>query len=183
VKEEELVLRVKDLMTRSIISISVNKSVMEAASVMTVEGLSSVLLKSENKIVGIITDHDIISRVVALGLNPKEVMTGEVMSTPLTSISEEASIEEAAERMRENKMRRLVVTNKVDIVGIIAESDIIRVAPEHHFLIRERSRLETLQNVVEPEIIRLVGFCEECKNYATDLRNVNGKWLCEECRE
>jgi len=183
VEKEEKVVRVKNLMTRNVISISVEKSVMEAASVMTEASISSVLLKSGNEFTGIITEHDIISRVVALGLDPKEVMAGEVMSSPLVTIDEEASIEKAAEQMRDNKIRRLVVKNELGVVGIISESDLVRVTPEIHFLIREHCRLEVRRpSVVEPGEVGFAGFCEECGNYSENLRNVNGRWLCEECR-
>jgi CBS domain-containing protein len=182
VEKEEKAVRVKDLMTRNVISISVKKSVMEAASVMTKAGVSAVLLKSGNEFAGVITDRDIISKVVALGLDPKEVMAGEVMSSPLITISEEASVEEAAEKMRDNNIRRLVVENKLRVAGIISESDLVRVAPELHFLIREHCRLEVRRpSVAEAGEVGFAGFCEECGNYSEDLKNVNGRWLCEEC--
>jgi CBS domain-containing protein len=182
VEKEEKAVRVKDLMTRNVISISVKKSVMEAASVMTEAGISAVLLKSGNEFTGVITDHDIISKVVALGLDPREVMAGEVMSSPLITISEEASVEEAAEKMRDNNIRRLIVKNKLRVAGIISESDLVRVAPELHFLIREHCRLEVRRpSVVETGEVGFAGFCEECGNYSEDLKNVNGRWFCEEC--
>jgi CBS domain-containing protein len=182
VEKEEKAVRVKDLMTRNVISISVKKSVMEAASVMTEAGISAVLLKSGNEFTGVITDHDIISKVVALGLDPREVMAGEVMSSPLITISEEASVEEAAEKMRDNNIRRLIVKNKLRVAGIISESDLVRVAPELHFLIREHCRLEVRRpSVVENGELGFAGFCEECGNYSEDLKNVNGRWFCEEC--
>jgi hypothetical protein len=85
--------------------------------------------------------------------------------------------------MRDNKIRRLVVMNKGKVVGIISESDIVRVEPELHFLIRERSRLGVGKvRPLEPRGVVLEGFCEECENYSGDLIKVNGKWLCEECR-
>jgi CBS-domain-containing membrane protein len=116
-------------------------------------------------------------------LNPKNVRAGEVMSSPLISISEQVSVQEAAEKMRDNKIRRLVVKNKGKVVGMISESDIVRVEPELHFLIRERSRLGVGKvRPLEPRGVVLEGFCEECENYSGDLIKVNGKWLCEECR-
>jgi len=145
--------------------------------------ISAMLLKSEDNFVGIVTDRDIMKKVVARGLNPKNVRAGDVMSSPLISIRENGSVQEAAEKMRENKIRRLVVTNKGNVVGIISESDIVRVEPELHFLIRERSRLGLGKvRPLEPRGVVLVGYCEDCENYSGDLKKVNGQWLCEECR-
>lgn len=178
-------LRVKDLMTENIISVSTKENIMNVALIMTRKDISSVLLKSENNFVGIMTDRDIISRIVALGLNPKEIIAGEVMTSPLTSISEDDSVQKAAEKMREKKIRRLVVQNKKgEVVGIISESDIVRVEPELHFLIRERSRLGIGRvSPLEPRQSLIEGYCEECKNYSENLKNVSGRWLCEDCRK
>jgi len=113
--------------------------------------------------------------------DPRKVRVSEVMSSPLIAISEGASVEEAAEKMRNDKIRRLVVEENQKILGIIAEADMIRVAPELHFLIRERSKLEVQLIPTKPHGMTFAGFCEDCGNYSNDLRNVSGEWLCEEC--
>lgn len=182
-KEEEPVLRVRDLMARNIITIQAEDSIIKAASVMDENGVSSVVVKEGNKFSGMITERNIISRVVSKGLDPKKIKVSEVMSTPLITISPDATIEEAARKMRDNKIRRLLVEENHQKIGIIAESDIVRVDPELHFLIREKSKLEAqFPSPTEPQEITFSGFCQDCGNYLDDLRNVNGRWLCEECR-
>ncbi|HUW48970.1 MAG TPA: CBS domain-containing protein, partial [Patescibacteria group bacterium] len=92
-------------------------------------------------------------------------------------------IEEAARKMRDNKIRRLLVEENHQKTGIIAESDLVRVDPELHFLIREKSKLEAqFPSPTETQEVTFSGFCQDCENYSDDLRNVNGRWLCEECR-
>lgn len=180
-RDEEIV-RVKDLMTRNIVSVSSETSVMEAARIMTTRDISSVLIKSGDDFTGILTDRDIMSKVVALGLDPNDIMAGEIMNSPLITISEDTSIDEAAEKMRDNRIRRLVVINKRGVIGIISESDIVRVEPELHLLIREHSRLELRPFSAIEEKKSFGGFCEECGNYSEDVENISGRWLCEECR-
>ncbi len=176
-------LKVKDLMTKNVISLPMEKSVADIALEMAKKDVSAMLLKSGDTFVGILTDRDIIKKVIALGLNPKNVRGGEVMSSPLISISENVSVQEAADKMRDNKIRRLVVKRKGNVVGIISESDIVRVEPELHFLIREHSRLGVGKvSPMEPRGVILEGYCEECENYSGDLKKVNGKWLCDECQ-
>ena len=176
-------LKVKDLMTKNVISLPMEKSIADIALEMAKKDVSAMLLKSEDKFVGILTDRDIIKKVIAQGLNPKNVRGGEVMSSPLISISDNVSVQEAADKMRDNKIRRLVVKNQGNVVGIISESDIVRVEPELHFLIREHSRLGVGKvSPFEPRGAVLEGYCEQCENYSGDLKKVNGKWLCEECR-
>ncbi len=145
--------------------------------------MSSVVVKEGNEFSGMITERNIISRVVSKGLDPQKIKVSEVMSTPLITISPDATIEEAARKMRDNKIRRLLVEENHQKIGIIAESDIVRVDPELHFLIREKSKLEAqFPSPTESQEVTLSGFCQDCENYSDDLRNVNGRWLCEECR-
>jgi CBS domain-containing protein len=174
--------RVKDLMTRNIVNISPETSVIEATRMMTTRDISSVLIKSGDAFIGILTDRDVMSKVVALGLDPNDIMSEEIMSSPLITINEDTSIDEAAKKMRDNRIRRLVVINKKGVVGIISESDIVRVEPELHLLIREHSRLELRPSTIEEEKRSFAGFCEECGNYSEDLENISGRWLCAECR-
>jgi CBS domain-containing protein len=181
--EQDEEIRIKELMTSNIISVSFDTSVMEAARIMSIRDISSVLIKSRGEFVGILTDRDVINDVVALGLDPKGIKVGEIMSKPLITISEDASVTEAAERMRDNKIRRLVVKNKMRINGIISEFDIVRVEPELHFLIREYSRLGFRPSYsIKSRERSYTGFCEECGNFSEDLEKVNGRWICIECR-
>lgn len=178
-----LILKIKDLMTRNLISVVAEATVMQAAELMNEKGVSSVLVEHGGEFQGILTDRDIIAKIVSKGLDPKQVRVSDVMSSPLVTINGEQTIEEAAQRMREKGIRRLVVESKNAKVGVIAESDIIRVDPELHFLIREQSKLEAKPTPREPGRVALAGFCEECENYSASLLNLNGVWLCEDCRE
>lgn len=182
-EQDEAVLRVKDLMTSNLICVSFETSVMEAARAMSMRDISSVLITSGENFIGILTDRDVIKKVVALGLDPKEIMVEEVMSKPLVMISENVSADKAAEIMRDNKIRRVVVKSKIGVVGIISESDLVRVEPELHFLIREHSRVEFHpSSLMGSNNKSFTGFCEECENYSEDLERYNGRWVCEECR-
>ena len=182
VEQSERIILVRDLMTETIISLSAKKNVMEAAQVMEKKNLSSILVKQDSDYIGIVTDRDIITRVVSKEMNPRNTMIESVMSSPLITISAEASLEGAAEAMRRYKIRRLVVKENNHIVGIITESDIVRIAPEFHRLIRENTTLQTLlqtQDIIENSNS---GFCEECGNYTMNLRQSNGEYLCKDCQ-
>ena len=180
-ESEEAVVKIRDLMTEVVISLDPEESVMRAARLMEENHISSVLVSHQGEFSGIITDHDIISRVVAKGLDPTKISVNAVMSCPLITISEEAAIDDAAKKMAEKRVRRLIVERGAKKVGIIGESDIIRIEPELHFLIRERSKLKALSGPTESRQITLAGYCEECGNFASQLRRVDGEWLDEEC--
>jgi len=178
---KEAVLKVKDLMTRNLVSVDADATVMETAELMVEKGITSLLVRHGEDFSGIVTDRDIIGRVVSKGADSTRVRVGEIMSSPLLSINEDATIEEAATKMRDNQVRRLIVVSDHHSRGMITESDMVRVTPELHFLIRERSRLEAALSSTVPREMTLAGFCEECENHSAQLRNVNGRWLCEDC--
>ena len=180
-ERDEKIITVKDLMTQNIISILPETSVVEATRIMSTRDISSILIKTGDDYVGIFTDRDVMRKVVASGLDPNDTVVREIMSFPLITISEDAGIEEAAEKMRDRKIRRLVVINEGVVVGIISESDIARVEPELHLLIREHTRLQLPPSSYTEDRKSFVGFCEECNNYSS-LENVDGRWLCQECR-
>jgi CBS domain-containing protein len=181
-EREEVVVKVRELMTGALVSVDSDETVIQAARLMDEKRISSVLVKRQGELVGIITDRDLITRVVSKGSDVTKVRVGEVMSSPLITIGEDAPVEEAAKKMAEHNIRRLVVEKDDRKVGIIAESDMVRVDSELHFLIRERSKLEARMNPKEPQEVTLAGFCEECGNYSARLRKVDGQWLDEDCR-
>jgi signal-transduction protein with cAMP-binding, CBS, and nucleotidyltransferase domain len=180
-ERDEVIVRVKELMTESIVSVDANASVIEAAKLMRDKVISSIIVKSQGELVGIITDRDILARVVSTGLDGSKITVAAVMSSPLLTIDENASVDEAAKIMANHNIRRLVVESGGQKIGVIAESDMIRVDPEIHFLIRERSRLNARIAPNEPQRVTLAGYCEECGNYSAQLRKSNGRWLDEDC--
>ena len=181
IDQDNPVVAVRDVMTQVLITLDSDDSAMEAAGLMTQRRVSSVLVSGGEEICGIVTDHDIISRVVAQGLDPRGVKVARVMSSPLIAIQDNAGIDDAAKKMAEDGVRRLVVKRNGKIVGIIGESDIIRIEPELHFLIRERSKLNPEFKSTDGRSVLLAAYCEECGNYSPQLRKVDGRWLDEDC--
>ena len=177
----EAIVKVKELMTENIVSINSKAFVIDAAKLMSEKGVSSVLVENEGDLAGIITDRDILTRVVSKGSDVTRVEVVDVMSSPLFTIDPNAPLDEAARTMAKYRVRRLVVESNHQKIGIIAESDMIRVDPDIHFLIRERSKLDARTVPNEPHTVTLAGYCEECGNYSPRLKKFNGRWLDEDC--
>lgn len=182
-EQREAIVKVDEVMTTKLVSMDEDDPIIEAARKMAENDMSSILVRHRGELAGIVTDRDIILKVVAKGLDPKKTKTGQIMSTPLITIQADASIEEAAKKMRDRKVRRLVVQDKNKTTGIITESDIVRFDPELHLLIREYSSLATQLTPQEPRETTITGVCEDCGNFSTNLMKIRGRWLCEECRE
>ena len=116
---------VKDLMTRDVLTIDANKTVIEAATLMSQNDVGDLVVMENNTPVGIVTERDFVRRVLAVGKSTTTRIS-EVMSTPLRVIDPEAPIKEAARRMVNKGIRRLAGIENNKLVGIITATDFAR---------------------------------------------------------
>jgi len=116
---------VKDIMTKEVITIETNKSVFEAAELMSSKGLGCLVVVIKSFPVGIITERDIVRRIVAKRSSP-DVKITEVMTKTLIMVDPDTSLKEAARVMSTNKIRRLPVLKNNKLVGIVVASDFVR---------------------------------------------------------
>jgi len=117
--------KVKDIMTKDVVSINVNRSVFEASELMCSNQLGCLVVVDKEVPVGIVTERDIVRRVVAKKL-PLDTKISEVMSKSLITVSPNASLKEAARLMSINKIRRLPVSKDNKLVGILVAADFVR---------------------------------------------------------
>jgi CBS domain-containing protein len=116
---------VKDIMTKEVITIEPSKTVFEAAQIMTEKGLSCLIVVIKAFPVGILTERDIVRRIVAKRASPDTKIT-EAMTKNLITVEPETSLREAARIMSTNKIRRLPVLKQNKLVGIVVASDFVR---------------------------------------------------------
>jgi CBS domain-containing protein len=116
---------VKDIMTKEVVKISVNDDVFVAAELMNSSEIGCLVVVDGENPIGIITERDIVRRVVAKEL-PLETKVSKVMSKSLITIDPEASLKEAARVMSSHKIRRLPVLKQNKLVGIIVSADFVR---------------------------------------------------------
>ena len=116
---------VKDLMTKDVITIDLNKTIHEAAVLMSEKGIGSLVVTENDIPAGIITERDIVRRVVANKM-PFDTKISDIMSKSLITIDPDSSLREAARLMRDYKIRRLPVTKENKLVGILVSSDFAR---------------------------------------------------------
>ena len=113
---------VTDFMTTNVITIGVNETVLYAAKLMHQQDVGDLVVMEGNVPKGIVTEKDLVRRVMALK-KPLDTKVSEIMSDPLITIEDQASIREAARKMVKYKIRRLPVTKNTVLVGIIVASD------------------------------------------------------------
>jgi CBS domain-containing protein len=121
---------VRDVMTKEPRVVRRDTSVQEVVATMNKFDISSIIVVEEKRPIGIVTHKDIISKLVQARIPPEAVTAREVMSTPILSISEDASIEEAARTMVKKHIKKLAVVRDNELVGIITSSDLMREAPK-----------------------------------------------------
>ena len=121
---------VRDVMTKNPRVVRRDTSVQEVVATMNKFDISSVIVVQEERPVGIITHKDIMSKIVQLRIPPDVVTAREVMSTPVVTISEDVSIDEAVRLMAKKNVKKLPVVTDHKLVGIITSLDLLREEPK-----------------------------------------------------
>lgn len=121
---------VKDLMTKEVVSIEYDKTVLDACNKYKECGLGSLVVVNSGIVVGIITERDIIERVIVNKKNPKKTKIEEIMSKNIITIHASARIEQAAELMKKHKIKKLPVILNNNFVGIITVTDLANIMPK-----------------------------------------------------
>jgi CBS domain-containing protein len=176
---------VKDIMSSPVVTLDENATSNKVATLMNENDLGCVIITNKaGKPVGIITERDLVIRVLAKNLVPGAVKAKEIATSPLVTILPDATISEAARRMSRLDIRRLGVVYKDNLVGVISSRDILGVMPELIEIIQERTRIEDAEQVVETEDEEklLSGYCDRCGVFSENLKDVDGQNLCEDCR-
>jgi len=175
---------VKDIMNSPVITIEDNESAVEAAVLMEKHKVGCVIVTAkEERPIGIITERDLVVRVVASDLKPSDVVVKEIMSTPLITIGPDETLNEAGRMMSRLNIRRLGVMHKGELVGIVSSKDIMGIMPELIDIIREKTRIQN--QGISGEVLEqppLAGYCDNCGQWADGLTEVEGNFLCEDCQ-
>jgi CBS domain-containing protein len=119
---------VREIMTRSVVTLPKDASIVEAARLMRDNGIGDVVVTEGDRAEGIVTDRDIVIRAVADGKEPGSVRLDQVVSEDLTAVAPDDPIDRAVQIMRERAIRRLPVVEAGKPVGIVSLGDL---AVEH----------------------------------------------------
>ncbi|UCE95281.1 MAG: CBS domain-containing protein [Candidatus Bathyarchaeota archaeon] len=132
---------VKGVMSKPVITIEKGRSVREAAELMSEKKVGSIVVIHENKPVGIVTERDIVERIVAEDLSASDMRMNDIMSKSLVTAKGDMSIIEAIRLMQRKKIRRLMVIENKKLKGIVTQRDLLR-ALAFHVVISFRPLLE-----------------------------------------
>ena len=111
-------------MTKSDVQfVNTGTSVQEAAEDMRLLKRGCLVVMSDGKLVGILTERDLVQKVLAFGKNPNETAVSKVMSAPVITVRPDATLSEAAKLMVANRIRRLPVVDGSKVVGMLTTTD------------------------------------------------------------
>ncbi len=175
---------VRDIMTRPVITAGADIDIHSAAKIMSTANVGSLVIVSGAKPVGILTERDLVKKIVAQAVDPRMVKVGEIMNSPLATISPEASSRDAAAIMIKSGVKRLPVISDGKLVGIITDTDLVSgcslglsdVLSDLLDMHRESIHFTESRGVVR-------GICEVCGQLSDSLESVNGELLCWSCRD
>ena len=123
----------KDIMTSNVCTIRPEANAQEAAQLLSQKRISGLpVVNPDGKIIGIVTEADIISKV-----NREGLLVADIMSHEVITVDEETSVSEIASLLTQRRIKRVPVVQKGKLVGIVSRADIVNAVAQGHVIIRE----------------------------------------------
>lgn len=123
-------LKVEDVMVKDVITIEASSTVKEAAEIMNQFEIGSLIVIEDKKAVGIITERDLLKRVVATSRDARKTKVKEIMSKPLIVVEPGMDLEETIKLMFKMKIKKLPVVQEGRLAGLVSLTDIARCQPQ-----------------------------------------------------
>jgi CBS domain-containing protein len=121
---------VREIMTPNPRTVSPEQSVVEAARIMRDEDVGSLPVVEDDRLVGVVTDRDIVVRVIAEGRDPSSTSVGQIESRDVVAVTPDQDLDQALAEMARHQVRRLPVVEGDRLVGVVAQADVARKADE-----------------------------------------------------
>ena len=123
-------MKVADVMTVEVITVDKDKTVQEAANIMSQNRVGAIIVTDGERVVGIMTERDILLKVVAKSIDPKTTKVSDIMTREVILVKPDLELDDAAEIMLEHDIKRLPVIKGSRLVGIVTTVDMIRASPQ-----------------------------------------------------
>jgi CBS domain-containing protein len=178
----ETKLPVRDVMTRNVVTASPEMTAAQAGKKMVEHKVGSVIIVEGGKPVGIVTESDMVAKVIFKNLKPSSVKLGQLMSKPLLTIKSSDDVNDAVLEMAQKKIRRLPVVEGDTLVGIITDTDVIHVSSEMGHILENLIQMNKDIVLDRRDVVISEGECEECGGYSEDLEEEDDVLKCPRCR-
>lgn len=171
---------VEKIMKRFVVTADPEVTLAEAAKIMTSNRIGSIVVMSKSKPVNMVTNDDIVT-AVAEGKNPSKVRLKDLRKKKLITVLPEERIQKVAQLMIKTGFKRIPVMKDGKLYGIVSEKELILVQPQLLDIMSEKLKMRI--ESVSPREGTISGICEVCEGYSDELRNLGGKWVCEDCSD
>jgi CBS domain-containing protein len=175
-------LAVRDVMTRTVVTATPDMSAAEAGKKMVENRVGNVIIVKDGKPVGIVTESDMVTKVISKNVKPSSIKLEQLMSKPLITTKSDDDIHDAVLMMAQKKIRRLPVIDGDELVGIITDADVIQVSSEINQILDNLIQMNRESVLDRRDVIITQGECEECEEFSEDLRQEGGRLKCPRCR-
>ncbi len=176
-------MKVKDVMKRHVVTVDPNMNMSVISKILTNNRIGAVVIVNKGKPIGMVTTNDIVT-LIAKDRDPKKVKAGKYWKErkrPFLTVPPNESIMKVTKKMIKTGIKRFPVIEDGKLKGIVSTKEILLVSPELIEILSERLKAR-VDAVARPEQ-RISGLCEKCGEYSDDLRNIEGRWFCPDCRE
>lgn len=168
-------------MIKSVLTIDVNKNAKNAGEIMRRTRMDALIVTKNKKPIGIVTDSDLIKKIIAKNIKPSSIKISRLMSKPLVTVKPEETVVNAVRKMKKSNIKRLPVVSEGKLVALISLSDIARTSPDMVDLLEYKLKMKEIEPVIKERTTS--GVCDSCGAYSEELQNIDGQWICEDCRE
>lgn len=154
-------MKVQEIFTRGTVHIPQQRNLQEAAQQMHQQHVGALIVTdggASNRLLGIVTDRDMVLKAVARGASPRETLVAQVMSTGVATVAEEDDVVDAMQAMFTHGVRRLAVTGAGDaVIGVVSLDDVIEALVRDWVLLasvvrsgQQRERSGSVQSPLHP---------------------------------
>ena len=155
-RESDMSLKVGDVMVKEVVTIDENFSVKEAADVMNKFEIGCLIGVRRGKAMGILTERDVLKRVVAIGKDASKVKVKDVMTSPLVVAEPGMDLAEAVKLMFQMKIKKLPVVDGKRLVGLVSLTDIARFQPQMITILKQLAARQAAPKSMQKVIDRYV---------------------------
>jgi CBS domain-containing protein len=146
-----MILKVEDIMIESVITVDADSTVMRAVRTMNKHEIGCLVVTRRGKAVGIVTERDLLKRVIGKSKNPGKTKVREIMTKPLIAGQPDMELEDATKLMFERKIKKLPVVDHGQLLGLITLTDVARFQPQMIKILKKLS-----DNVAAPQRMKKV---------------------------
>lgn len=149
-------LKVEDVMVKEVITVDEKSTVKEAADIMNRFEIGCLIVTKSGKAVGILTERDLLKRVVSQAKNPRRTKVEDVVSKPLIVVEPDMDLEEAAKLMFKLKIKKLPVVKSGQLMGLVTLTDLARFQPQMIRILKklsEKMAPRRMQKVVDYYVV------------------------------